>query len=87
MPRCHAPAEADCQKKGGSSRIFATLRRERDKKMKSSIRIHTPGNQIRRRVSINHSVTIQIKPSYWVKKKEIDLKAHLNIHKAAAIDL
>ena len=56
--------------------------------MKSSIRIHKPGNQIRRRVSINHSVRIKIKPSHWVKKKEeINLKAHLNIHKAAAIDL
>jgi hypothetical protein len=55
--------------------------------MKSSIRIHKPGNQIWRRVSINHSVRIKIKPSYWVGKKEINLYAHLNIHKASAIDL
>ena len=57
--------------KRGCSPIFPTVRRERDKKkMKSSIRIHKPGNQIRRRVSINHSVRIKIKPSYWVEKKE-----------------
>jgi len=41
-------------------------------------------------VAINHSVRIKIKPSYWAKektKRKINLKAHLNIHKAAAIDL
>jgi hypothetical protein len=72
-----------------SSPIFKTHRLERNKKMKSSIRVYKPGNEIRRRVYINQTVRIKIKPSYWVhkKKKKINLKAHLNIHKAAGIDL
>jgi hypothetical protein len=58
--------EIQAQQRQQSNFCNSSLRTQH--KMKFSFRVHKYGNQIRNPASINHSVRIKIKPSYWKKK-------------------